>query len=71
MLGSGTGVADAVVQKDHIVIQFPSAEELGGTRALAEITLRGIAPGRATLDFEPTDLSGAAVAATPTVIDVQ
>ena len=71
VLGSGTGVANAVVQNDHIVIQFPSAEELGGTRALAEVTLRGIAPGRATLTFEPTDLSGAAVAATPTVIDVQ
>jgi general secretion pathway protein D len=71
ILGSGTGVADAVVQKDHVVIQFPSAEELGGTRALAEITLRGIAPGRSALAFEPTDLSGAAVSSTPSVIDVK
>ena len=71
ILGSGTGVADAVVQKDHIVIQFPSAEELGGTRALAEITLRGVAPGRSALAFEPTDLSGAAVSSTQSVIDVK
>lgn len=71
ILGNGSGTADAVVQKDHIVIQFPSAEELGGTRALAEITLRGVAPGHSTLVFEPTDISGAAVLSTPTVIDVQ
>ncbi len=71
ILGNGSGTADAVVQKDHIVIQFPSAEELGGTRALAEITLRGVAPGHSTLAFEPTDISGAAVLSTPSVVDVQ
>jgi general secretion pathway protein D len=71
ILGSGTGVADAVVQKDHIVIQFPSAEVLGGTRALAEITLRGIALGRSALAFEPTDLAGATISSTQSVIDVK
>jgi len=71
ILGSGTGVADARVGNGHIVIQFPDAEDLAGTRAVAEITLRGVAPGRSTLTFEPAELPGATVSSSQSVIDVK
>jgi hypothetical protein len=71
ILGSGTGVADARVENGHIVIQFPDAEDLAGTRAVAEITLRGVAPGRSTLTFEPAELPGATVSSSQSVIDVK
>ena len=71
ILGSGTGVADARVENGHIVIQFPDAEDLAGTRAVAEITLRGVAPGRSTLTFEPAEIPGATVSSSQSVIDVK
>ena len=71
ILGSGTGVADARVENGRVVITFPSAEELAGTRALAEITLRGIAPGRSALTLEPGELTGATVSSSQSMIDVR
>ena len=71
ILGSGTGVADARIENGRVVIEFPGAEDLAGTRAVAEITLRGIAPGRSVLTFEPAELPGATVSSSQSVIDVK
>lgn len=71
ILGSGTGVADAHVENGHIVISFPSAEDLAGTRAVAEITLRGVAAGRSALAFEPVALDGTSVSSSQSVVDVK
>jgi general secretion pathway protein D len=71
ILGSGTGVADARVENGRVVIEFPGAEDLAGTRAVAEITLRGIAAGRSALTFEPAEIPGATVLSSQSVIDVR
>ena len=71
ILGSGTGVADARVENGRVVIEFPGAEDLAGTRAVAEITLRGVAPGRSALTFEPAELTGATVSSSQSVIEVR
>ena len=49
---SDSGVADAHIEPGRVVIDIPSAVALSGTRAVAEITLQGVAPGRASLTFE-------------------
>ncbi len=56
---SDTGVADAHIEKGRVVIEIPSAIALSGTRAFAEITLQGIAPGKSSLTFEKTPSDGA------------
>ncbi|HTD52683.1 MAG TPA: hypothetical protein VK780_06645, partial [Thermoanaerobaculia bacterium] len=57
---SETGVADAHIEKGRVVIEIPSAVALSGTRAFAEITLAGIAPGKSSLAFEKAPSDGAA-----------
>jgi general secretion pathway protein D len=71
ILGSGSGIADAVVENGRIVLQFPDAGDLAGTRAVAEITLRGAAAGRSVLTFEPVELAGAIVSSSQSVIEVR
>jgi general secretion pathway protein D len=71
VLGSDSGAAEGRIENGKVVIAFPGAESLSGTRALAEITLRGIAPGRATLSFEPLDLGGVSVTPSQAVVDVK
>ena len=51
--------------------RLPSAEDLAGTRAIAEITLRGIAAGRSALTLEPGELTGATVSSSQSMIDVK
>jgi general secretion pathway protein D len=70
IMGSGSGVAEANIQDNHVVIQIPSSPDLTGTRAVAEITLRGIAGGRATLTLAPTDVN-AVVTTSQSVVDVR
>jgi general secretion pathway protein D len=71
ILGSDTGMADTRVEGDRVVLQIPPSPELTGTRAIAEITVRGIAPGEATLTFQPSDLQGASVAYSQTTLQVR
>jgi len=71
ILGSDSGMAEGHVEDGHAVVTFPAADALGGSRALAEITLRGIAPGRTALSIEPADLGGAAVTPSQAVVDVK
>jgi hypothetical protein len=69
-MGSGSGVAEANIRDNQVVIQIPSSPDLTGTRAVAEITLRGIAAGRATLTLAPTDMN-AVVTTSQSVVDVR
>ena len=64
-------MSDGRVEEGRIVLAFPGAESLSGTRALAEITLRGIAPGRTALTFEPLELGGVSVTPSQAVLDVK
>ena len=71
ILGSGTGAAEGWIDGDRVLITIPATAELSGTRAVAEITLRGIAAGRSTLTFEPLEMSGASVTLSQAVVDVR
>jgi len=71
ILGSATGVADSRIDGNSVVLELPSSSELSGTRAVAEITLRGIAAGRSMLLFEPPDLPGASVSTSQAVVEVR
>jgi len=71
ILGSDTGMAEGHVDGGQAVITFPSVESLSGTRALAEITVRGIAPGRSALSLETTELGGVSVTPSQAVVDVK
>ncbi|HTR05037.1 MAG TPA: secretin N-terminal domain-containing protein [Thermoanaerobaculia bacterium] len=71
ILGSDTGMAEGHVDNGRAVITFPAVESLGGTRALAEITVRGIAPGRSALSLETTELGGVSVTPSQAVVDVK
>ncbi len=71
ILGSGSGVAEGRIENGRVVINFPGAEDISGTRAVAEITLRGVASGRSALTLEPTELSGASVTTSQAVVDVR
>jgi general secretion pathway protein D len=71
ILGSGSGVADANIRDNHVVLEIPASPDLTGTRAVAEVTLRGMAAGRSTLAFAPTEMPGASVATSQAVVDVR
>ncbi len=71
IIGSGSGVAEARIEGNYAVIGFPDAGDLTGTRAVAEITLRGQAPGRTALTIESTELAGASVTFAQAVVDVR
>jgi len=71
IMGSGSGVAEANIRDNQVVIQVPSSPDLTGTRAVAEITLRGIGSGRATLTLAPTDMPNAVVTTSQSVVDVR
>ena len=49
---SGSGVAEARIQGDLVILQLPAGTPLSGTRAIAELTIVGVAPGRAVLSVE-------------------
>ncbi len=59
ILGSDGGVANANIESGRVVLEIPGSAELTGTRAVAQITLRGVAAGRSAISFEPVDLPGA------------
>jgi len=63
----GAGTAEGRVEGNKVILDLPTALGLSGTHSLAEITIRGVAAGIATLSFEnattgsPAVLSDAAV----------
>jgi hypothetical protein len=46
-----------------VILDLPSTLGLTGTQSLAEITIRGIAPGSSKLSFENSMAAGPAVVA--------
>jgi general secretion pathway protein D len=71
ILGSGSGIANATIDSGRVVLEIPGSPEMTGTRAVAEITLRAIEAGRASLSFEPVELDGVSTTLSGAVIDVQ
>ena len=71
ILGSGTGMAEAEIQSNRVVIALPDSADLSGTRAVAKLTLRGIASGRAALSFEPMEMPGASPTLSQAVVDIR
>jgi general secretion pathway protein D len=66
---SGTSVAR--VEGADVILELPDAADLSGTRAIAEVTLRGIAPGLATMAYEPVEMPGATVTFSTAVAQVR
>jgi general secretion pathway protein D len=71
VLTDGNGVADARIENDRAVITLPASPDATGTRAVAEITLRGMAAGRASLSFDPVVMEGTTVTLSQSVVDVR
>ena len=65
------GTASASIAGDEVVLELPDSADLSGTRAVAEITLRGIATGRGTLGFQPVEMAGAEVTTSSATVDVR
>ncbi len=57
------GAADTRIEPGRVVFEIPGGVALSGTKPVAEITLRGVAAGRAVLSFEqaPGSTSSATV----------
>ena len=53
------GVIDAQVDRGSVVIQLPAGTPLEGTRAIVEVTVVGVKPGRATLSVDGSGASAA------------
>jgi general secretion pathway protein D len=49
---SSAGVADARIQGGQVILQLPAGTPLSGTRAIAELSIVGVAAGRAILSVE-------------------
>jgi general secretion pathway protein D len=62
-LAVGNGVAEGRVEGNRVILDLPSTLGLTGTQSLAEITIRGIAPGSSKLSFENSMAAGPAVVA--------
>ena len=54
-----------------MVITLPASPDATGTRAIAEITLRGIAAGRTALTLDPVVIDGTTVTLSQSVVDVR
>jgi general secretion pathway protein D len=71
ILAGGDGVADSHIDIGRVVITLPAAPDSTGTRAVAEITLRGTSAGRSSLSFEPIAMEGTTVTLSQSVVDVR
>jgi len=71
ILSGGNGVADSHIDNGRAVITLPAAPDATGTRAVAEITFRGMSAGRSSLSFEPVAMEGATVTLSQSVVDVR
>jgi hypothetical protein len=66
-----SGMTIARIEGGAVVLELPDSADLSGTRAIAEVTLRGIAPGLATMAFEPVEMPGATVTFSTAVASVR
>jgi len=71
ILGSDSGAADADIEPGRVVLEIPASPDMTGTRAVAQITLRGLAPGRAAMSFEPVQIEGASTTLSGAMVDVR
>jgi hypothetical protein len=71
ILGGANGVADSHIDNGRAVITLPAAPDATGTRAVAEITLRGMSAGRSALAFDPVAMEGTTVTLSQSVVDVR
>ena len=58
---TGEGIADARIDNGRVVLQLPVGAPLSGTRAIAELTVVGVAPGRSALAVEGAGAGATAV----------
>jgi hypothetical protein len=56
------------VEGNKVILDLPSALGLSGTHSLAEITIRGMAPGAAKLSFENLTTGSSVVLADASVV---
>ena len=71
ILTDGNGIAEARVEGDRAIITLPASPDATGTRAIAEITLRGMAAGRMALTLDPVVMDGTTVTLSQSVVDVK
>ena len=71
VLVGDNGLTVARIEGGAVVLELPDAADLSGTRAIAEVTLRGIAPGLATMAYEPVEMPGATVTFSTAVTSVR
>jgi general secretion pathway protein D len=72
ILGSDGGMADATIDENgRVALAIPPIPDMSGTRVIAQITLRGTGPGRASLSFEPIQLDGVSTTLSQAVVDVR
>jgi general secretion pathway protein D len=64
----GAGTAEGRVEGNKVFLDLPSALGLSGTHSLAEITIRGMAPGAAKLSFENSTTGTSVVLADASVV---
>jgi hypothetical protein len=67
---SGGGLGDASVNGGRVVLELPAGISLAGTRAVAEMTLRGMGAGHSKLAFEKPS-NGTVLAATDAAVEVR
>jgi general secretion pathway protein D len=58
---STDGLADGRITGGQVILQLPVGTPLSGTRAIAELTVVGVAPGRAVLSVEGAGAGASAV----------
>ncbi len=71
ILTGGDGTASASISGSEVILELPDSADLSGTRAVAEITFRGIVAGRGTVAFQPIEMAGAEVTFSTAVVDVR
>jgi general secretion pathway protein D len=67
----GAGTAEGRVEGNKVILDLPSALGLSGTHSLAEITIRGVAPGAAKLSFESAPTGSQAVVLADARVEVR
>ncbi len=70
LIGPG-GMTVAQIEGRDVVLELPDSADFSGTRAIAEVTLRGVAPGLATVAFEPVEMAGATVTFSTAFVSVR
>jgi hypothetical protein len=72
ILASDGGIADATIDDaGRILFAIPPIPDISGTRVIAQVTFRGVGPGRAAFSFEPVQFDGVSATVSQAVVDVR